>query len=232
MNDSFHSPRNPVSRSRTHLLWLLACVIAALAGFQARGVVEFNSTGGKSAAPVAAISPPDLLGLLAGPAKASFPTACPVCGSRRDSYAQICSANKVCFDLVRCTKCGMLAFLQVDLEGKALVGKNGVPGLVDAGGNIVRGEDAARMLHQQGKMGAVLESSPNGVPRVRALFRGAAAETAGMKVGDEILKVGGVDCTVSSNCDNMGTIFSSQAGPKVAVMIRRDGRVMSLVVAR
>jgi hypothetical protein len=219
--------------SRTvHLAWLLVAVVTALLGFWARGRAEQAVGEPPQVGPAGAVTPSDLLAILAGSPRAAFPVACPVCGGKRDTYATVCASDKVCFNLVRCKTCGSLAFLQIDLSGKALVSRNGDVVVVDSSDTIRRGSDATRLLESQGKMGVALIAGPEGLPMVRAVVPGMAAEAAGLRVGDKILRIGNTDCTKHSACEDFSSLYTSQRGRTVPIRVLRDRSSVDLILRR
>lgn len=234
MSDSeeSHAKRNGALNRWMRLLLLPLTLLAAMSGFWVRGLVDSAPGSPAMSERTATAKPMDLFGVLVEGPKAEFPVVCPVCGGKRDSYATVCAANKVCFSMVRCRKCGILAFLQVDVSGKALVGTGGKADVVDSEQNILRGKEAAAFLKTQGKMGAVLVPTIEGPPRVRAVVPGTPADAAGLKPGDEVLSIGETDCTKPNACSDFSTLFSKQKGPDVTIRVRREHVAIDLVVRR
>jgi carboxyl-terminal processing protease len=76
-------------------------------------------------------------------------------------------------------------------------------------------------------------ASREGKHQVMMVFEGSPAEKAGMKIGDEILKIDGID-VVNSNKYDVGTLLKGQNGTNVKLAIKRYGQTkpQDLVVGR
>lgn len=83
---------------------------------------------------------------------------------------------------------------------------------------------------QRGLLGIVLDASSNekGVPVVRKIIEDQPAGKAGIRVGDEIVSVGG--SPVSEPDDVVREIGRCQAGDSVKITVRRDGQLQEFEV--
>ncbi len=91
-----------------------------------------------------------------------------------------------------------------------------VSALLDAG----KGEET-RVI-QRGLLGIVLDASSSDKPVVRKIMEDQPAGKAGIRVGDEIVAVGG--SPVSEPDDVVREIGRCQAGDRVRITVRRDGQ--------
>jgi hypothetical protein len=92
---------------------------------------------------------------------------------------------------------------------------------------VVVGKQPEDQLHPQGILGIELETGDGGV-RVTTLLAGSPAATAGVKVGDQLVKV--FDSEVKDQTDCHRAVEHVRPGTKVPLVLRRGDEMLELSV--
>jgi len=82
-----------------------------------------------------------------------------------------------------------------------------------------------------GGIGVTLKAGASGLCEITALSPGAPAEKAGIKVGDQIVKIDGTDVS-SNSVEEISAKLRGEAKTKVTLVIKRDGKEQSFTLTR
>ena len=98
-------------------------------------------------------------------------------------------------------------------------------------GVVVLALGAAGCAAQKGTIGAVIGQSREGKLTVREVPKGLGADRAGVKEGDEILLIDGMDVRTLSD-SRVQQLLSGEVGTPVKLTLVRGGQVLRVTVHR